>query len=98
MLNRQTDNPDWEAFYREGLSDYYGIASVGRFDHAGVRGAEETGEGTEEVLHERLLQRSGDAIRPGREQAQDALRAAGGIVTRRAGARGASGGGGRTGR
>jgi hypothetical protein len=39
MLNRQTDNPDWEAFYREGLSDFYQIASVGRFDHAGVRGA-----------------------------------------------------------
>ena len=39
MLNRQTDNPDWEAFYREGLSDFYQIASVERFDHAGVRGA-----------------------------------------------------------
>ncbi len=32
MLNRQTDNPDWEAFYREGLSDFYQIASVGRFE------------------------------------------------------------------
>jgi hypothetical protein len=39
MLNRQTDNPDWEAFYHEGLSDFYRIASVEGFDHAGVRGA-----------------------------------------------------------
>jgi hypothetical protein len=39
MLNRQTDNPDWEAFYRDGLGDFYKIASVERFDHAGVRGA-----------------------------------------------------------
>jgi len=38
-LNRQTDNPDWEVFYRDGLSDFYQIASVARFDHAGVRGA-----------------------------------------------------------
>jgi hypothetical protein len=38
-LNRQTDNPDWEAFYRDGLGDFYGIASIERFDHAGVRGA-----------------------------------------------------------
>jgi hypothetical protein len=39
MLNRQTDNPDWEAFYRDGLGDFYRIASIERFDHAGVRGA-----------------------------------------------------------
>jgi hypothetical protein len=39
MLNRQTDNPDWEAFYRDGLGDFYRIASVEQFDHAGVRGA-----------------------------------------------------------
>ena len=39
MLNRQTDNPDWEVFYREGLSDFYRISSVERFDHSGVRGA-----------------------------------------------------------
>lgn len=39
MLNRQTDNPDWEAFYREGLGDFYTIGSVERFDHADVRGA-----------------------------------------------------------
>ena len=38
-LNRQTDNPDWEAFYRDGLGDFYTITSVERFDHAGVRGA-----------------------------------------------------------
>jgi len=43
MLNRQTDNPDWEAFYRDGLGDFYRIASVERFDHAGVRGAVVTG-------------------------------------------------------
>jgi hypothetical protein len=39
MLNRQIDNPDWEAFYREGLADFYRIESVERFDHADVRGA-----------------------------------------------------------
>jgi hypothetical protein len=39
MLNRQTDNPGWEAFYREGLGDFYRIRSVERFEHAGVRGA-----------------------------------------------------------
>jgi hypothetical protein len=38
-LNRQTDNPDWEVFYRDGLGDFYGIGSVERFVHAGVRGA-----------------------------------------------------------
>jgi hypothetical protein len=38
-LNRQTYNPDWEAFYRDGLGDFYTIASVERFDHAGVHGA-----------------------------------------------------------
>ena len=43
MLNRQTDNPDWEAFYRDGLGDFYKIASVERFDHAGVRGAAVSG-------------------------------------------------------
>src|SRR5215470_4322171 len=30
MLNRQTDNPDWEAFYRDGLGDFYAIATVAR--------------------------------------------------------------------
>jgi hypothetical protein len=39
MLNRQTDNPDWEVFYREGLADFYRIGRVERFDHADVRGA-----------------------------------------------------------
>jgi hypothetical protein len=39
MFNRQTDNPDWEMFYREGLGDFYRIASVELFDHADVRGA-----------------------------------------------------------
>jgi hypothetical protein len=39
MLNRQTDNPDWEVFYREGLGDFYKIESVERFDHGDVRGA-----------------------------------------------------------
>jgi hypothetical protein len=39
MLNRQIDNPDWEAFYRDGLGEFYEIASVERFDHAGVHGA-----------------------------------------------------------
>jgi hypothetical protein len=38
-LNRQTENPNWEVFYREGLGDFYTITSVERFDHAGVRGA-----------------------------------------------------------
>jgi hypothetical protein len=43
MLNRQTSNPDWEAFYREGLGDSYTIGRVERFDHADVRGAVVTG-------------------------------------------------------
>jgi hypothetical protein len=38
-LNRQTDNPGWETFYRDGLGDFYRIASLERFDHEGVRGA-----------------------------------------------------------
>jgi hypothetical protein len=38
-LNRQTDNPNWELFYRDGLGDFYTVTSVERFDHAGVRGA-----------------------------------------------------------
>jgi hypothetical protein len=38
-LNRQTDNPDWELFYRDGLGEFYTVTSVARFDHAGVRGA-----------------------------------------------------------
>jgi hypothetical protein len=38
-LNRQTDNPNWEVFYREGLADFYTVLSVERFDHAGARGA-----------------------------------------------------------
>lgn len=38
-LNRQTDNSDWEAFYRDGLGAFYDVASIERFDHAGVRGA-----------------------------------------------------------
>jgi len=38
-LNRQTDRPGWEQFYREGLGEYYEVRSVDRFDHAGVRGA-----------------------------------------------------------
>jgi hypothetical protein len=38
-LNRQTDNPNWDVFYRDGLGDLYDVASVARFDHDGVRGA-----------------------------------------------------------
>jgi hypothetical protein len=38
-LNRQTDNPNWDVFYRDGLGDFYTVRSVERFDHAGVRGA-----------------------------------------------------------
>jgi hypothetical protein len=38
-LNRQTDNPGWDVFYRDGLADFYAVTSVERFDHAGVRGA-----------------------------------------------------------
>jgi hypothetical protein len=38
-LNRQTDNPGWDVFYRDGLGDFYEVTSVERFDHAGVRGA-----------------------------------------------------------
>jgi hypothetical protein len=38
-LNRQTENPNWDVFYREGLGDFYTIVSVERFDHAGVHGA-----------------------------------------------------------
>jgi hypothetical protein len=38
-LNRQTDNPNWDLFYRDGLGDFYAVLSVERFDHAGVRGA-----------------------------------------------------------
>jgi hypothetical protein len=39
VLNRQTDNPNWDLFYREGLGDFYTVLGVDRFDHAGVRGA-----------------------------------------------------------
>jgi hypothetical protein len=38
-LNRQTDNPNWDLFYRDGLGDFYTVMSVERFDHTGVRGA-----------------------------------------------------------
>ncbi len=38
-LNRQTDHADWQRFYREGLGDFYSVASVASFDHAGVNGA-----------------------------------------------------------
>jgi hypothetical protein len=38
-LNRQTDRPGWETFYREGLGEFYDVASVGQYEHAGVRGA-----------------------------------------------------------
>jgi hypothetical protein len=38
-LNRQTDNPNWDVFYRHGLGDLYDVTSVARFDHDGVRGA-----------------------------------------------------------
>jgi hypothetical protein len=38
-LNRQTDQPDWQRFYREGLGEFYDVARVDAFDHAGVRGA-----------------------------------------------------------
>jgi hypothetical protein len=38
-LNRQTGNPNWDVFYRDGLRDFYTVLSVERFDHAGVRGA-----------------------------------------------------------
>jgi hypothetical protein len=42
-LNRQTDNPGWDLFYRDGLRDFYAVLDVVRFDHAGVRGARVTG-------------------------------------------------------
>jgi len=42
-LNRQTENPGWDLFYRDGLSDFYTVLDVARFDHAGVRGARVTG-------------------------------------------------------
>jgi hypothetical protein len=38
-LNRQTDRPGWEEFYREGLGAFYDVRSVETFEHAGVRGA-----------------------------------------------------------
>jgi hypothetical protein len=38
-LNRQTDQPDWQRFYREGLGEFYDIERVDVFEHAGVRGA-----------------------------------------------------------
>jgi hypothetical protein len=38
-LNRQTDRPGWELFYREGLGEFYDVRDIDRFDHAGVRGA-----------------------------------------------------------
>lgn len=38
-LNRQTDRPGWEAFYREGLGAFYDVRRVEPFEHAGVRGA-----------------------------------------------------------
>ena len=38
-LNRQTDNPKWDVFYRDGLGEFYTVRSFERFDHAGVRGA-----------------------------------------------------------
>ena len=42
-LNRQTDRPGWDSFYRDGLRDFYTVLGVERFDHAGVRGALVTG-------------------------------------------------------
>ena len=39
-LNRQTDRPGWDEFYRENLSPFYEVRSVAVFEHAGVRGAE----------------------------------------------------------
>jgi hypothetical protein len=38
-LNRQTDRPGWEEFYREGLGQFYEVRTVTQFDHAGMRGA-----------------------------------------------------------
>jgi hypothetical protein len=38
-LNRQTERPGWEEFYREGLGAFYDVRSVEAFEHAGVRGA-----------------------------------------------------------
>jgi hypothetical protein len=38
-LNRQTDRPGWELFYREGLGEFYDVRGIDRFEHAGVRGA-----------------------------------------------------------
>jgi len=38
-LNRQTDRPGWEEFYREGLSLFYDVENVGQYERAGVRGA-----------------------------------------------------------
>jgi hypothetical protein len=38
-LNRQTENSNWGAFYRDGLADFYTVLRVEPFDHAGVRGA-----------------------------------------------------------
>lgn len=38
-LNRQTDNPGWDLFYRDAMRDFYTVLDVEPFDHAGVRGA-----------------------------------------------------------
>jgi hypothetical protein len=38
-LNRQTDRPGWEEFYREGFEQFYEVRSITQFDHTGMRGA-----------------------------------------------------------
>ncbi len=38
-LNRQADQPNFDAFYRDSVSGFYTVATVAHFDHAGVRGA-----------------------------------------------------------
>jgi hypothetical protein len=38
-LNRQTDNPHWDVFYRNGLGKSYVVRGVERFDHQDVHGA-----------------------------------------------------------
>jgi hypothetical protein len=38
-LNRQADQPNFDLFYRDSVSAFYVVATVARFDHAGLRGA-----------------------------------------------------------
>jgi hypothetical protein len=38
-LNREADRPNFDAFYRDSVGAFYTVATVGHFDHAGIRGA-----------------------------------------------------------